>query len=86
MKQVGAILTLSILAIVSSPWNAEKSNPSETFIPASLSNTGRAQAQQQHAFTLVMPERAGEKFSMLSISLQARKAGAGDRDSTNLDR
>jgi hypothetical protein len=77
MKQVGAILTLSIFALVSSPWNSAETSISDgTFVAASVTNSNRASSNQQHAFTLVMPERAGEKFSMLSISLQARKAGA----------
>jgi hypothetical protein len=79
MKQMLLTLTFSSLAIALPPWAAaEKSHETliaQTFVPAELSGN-RDRAASPQVFALALPERAGEVFSMLSLSLQAQDAQA----------
>lgn len=77
MKQMITIVTLSILAIALSPWAAahkvSESVSDQPLVAASLSlNRDRSAANKPHVFAMVLPARTGAKFSMLSISLQAK--------------
>lgn len=79
MRQISVVLTLSILAVVLSPWAVAKKSvdpvaTDQTLVVASPTSGDRA-SNQQHTFTLVLPARVGEKFSMLSLTLQSREPG-----------
>lgn len=73
------VLLLSSSAIALTPWaSAEKTKEtliSQTFEPAAVSRDRKA-TLKPHVFTLQLPARAGEQFSMLSISLQAQNTQA----------
>lgn len=79
MKQMLLALTFSSLAIALPPWAAaEKSHDAliaQTFVPAE-SSFKRDRAASPQVFALVLPDRAGEAFSMLSLSLQTQDAQA----------
>ncbi|MDX2241630.1 MAG: DUF2808 domain-containing protein [Leptolyngbyaceae cyanobacterium bins.302] len=85
MRQISVVLTLSILAVVLSPWAIAKKSVApvaadpissdKTLVVASPASGDRALSNQQHTFRMVLPARAGEKFSMLSLTLQSREPG-----------
>lgn len=82
MKQLNLALILSTFVAAVSLWAViEKSTDlmatSETLIPVSLSsNHDRPASRRPYAFTMVLPERTGEKFSLLSLSLDSSERGA----------
>ncbi len=79
MKQLLLVLLLSSGAIALTPWaSAEKTKATlitQTFEPAAVSRDRRA-TLKPHVFTLQLPARAGEQFSMLSLSLQTQNTQA----------
>lgn len=82
MKQFNLVLTLSTFVAVTSLWaiNEKSTNLiaiSQTLIsnsPASVND--RSGARQSYAFRMVLPERTGEKFSLVSLSLEPNERGA----------
>ncbi|MDX2232318.1 MAG: DUF2808 domain-containing protein [Leptolyngbyaceae cyanobacterium bins.349] len=79
MPRISVVLILSVIAILSSSWAVaeKKDDPiGRSPSPASVTPTRDRATSRAYRFSMVLPTRAGEQFSMVSLSLQSAKSGA----------
>ena len=80
MRQFSIVTILAVLSILLSPWaTAMKSNSStvsQSIAAKDALSSNHSRTQRVSSFTMVLPQRTGAKFSMLSLSLQTPQSGA----------
>jgi len=80
MKYLGIVSAFTAVAVLFSTGTAamkqDKTSVASNQLIEASSAARSDRLPTQHSFTMVLPQRAGETFSMLSLSLQSKQSGA----------